>query len=91
MPDGIAFDVDGCLWSASFADDAIYRIDRRGAVELVAHDDRALALNRPANVAFGGPGFDRLFVANLGGTFVSVLDAGVRGQPLWGGLNGFGA
>ena len=49
-----------------------------GAVELVAHDDRAITLNRPANVAFGGEDFDRLFIANLGGSFISVLDAGVR-------------
>jgi gluconolactonase len=90
MPDGMAFDAEGGLWVATFAGDAIYRVDSDGSVETVAHDDRAITLNRPANVAFGGDGFDRLFVANLGGTFISVLDAGVAGLPLWGGLRGYG-
>jgi gluconolactonase len=90
MPDGMAFDVDGGLWVATFAGDAIYRVDRDWSVELVAHDDRAITLNRPANVAFGGEAFDRLFIANLGSNFISVLDAGVAGQPLWGGLRGTG-
>jgi gluconolactonase len=88
MPDGIAFDVEGGLWVATFASDSLYRVDRSGVVELVARDDRAILLNRPANVAFGGESFDRLFVANLGSTFVSVVDVGVPGQPLWGGLRG---
>jgi gluconolactonase len=90
MPDGIAFDADGFLWAASFADDAIYRVDANGRVELMARDSRALVLNRPANVAFGGRHFDQLFVANLGSNYVSVIDVGVRGQYLWGGLNGVG-
>jgi gluconolactonase len=91
MPDGMAFDVDGGLWVATFAGDAIYRIDRSGSVELVAHDDRAITLNRPANVAFGGDAFGQLFIANLGSNFISVLDAGIAGQPLWGGLHGYGS
>ena len=90
MPDGMAFDAEGGLWVATFAGDAIYRVDPDGTVEQVAYDDRAITLNRPANVAFGGEDFDRLFVANLGGSFISVLDAGVAGLPLWGGLRGFG-
>lgn len=91
MPDGMAFDRDGGLWVATFAGDAVYRVDASGRTELVAHDDRAITLNRPANVAFGGAGFDELYVANLGSTFISVIDAGVEGQPLYGGLRGFGA
>lgn len=90
MPDGMAFDADGCLWVAAFAGDALYRVDQSGDIELVAHDDRAILLNRPANVAFGGERFDRLFVANLGADFISVVDAGISGQPLFGGLNGTG-
>jgi sugar lactone lactonase YvrE len=42
-------------------------------------------LNRPTNCAFGGPAFDRLFIANLGGRHLSVLDLGQQGQPLFGG------
>jgi gluconolactonase len=91
MPDGIAFDSEGGLWVATFAGDSIYRVDSTRRTELVAYDDRAITLNRPANLAFGGEGFDQLFIANLGSTFVSVLEAGVTGQPLYGGLRGFGA
>jgi sugar lactone lactonase YvrE len=86
MPDGMAFDQDGGLWVATFAGDAIYRVDSGGQVELTVHDDRGITLNRPTNVAFGGRGFDELYVANLGGTFISVIEAGVVGQPLHGGL-----
>ena len=86
----MAFDSDGGLWVATFAGDAIYRVEPAGTVELVAYDDRALTLNRPANVAFGGEGFDRLFIANLGSNLISVLDAGITGQRLWGGLRGVG-
>lgn len=91
MPDGMAFDVEGGLWVATFAGDAICRVGPDGSVETIAHDDRAITLNRPANVAFGGDSFDRLFIANLGGNFISVLDAGVAGLPLWGGLRGYGS
>jgi sugar lactone lactonase YvrE len=79
MPDGLALDADGAIWVAGYAADAVARVDA-GEVEVVAHDDRAIVLNRPANLAFRG---ERLFVANLGARSVAVLDAGVRGQPLW--------
>jgi len=91
MPDGMAFDTEGGLWVAAFAGDAIYRVEPSGSVTTIAYDDRAITLNRPANVAFGGDNFDRLFIANLGANFISVLDAGVAGLPLWGGLHGFGS
>ena len=45
-------------------------------------DWEAHTLSNPTNIAFGGPAFDQLFVANLGRWHVTRLDAGVRGAPL---------
>ena len=64
------------------------RIEPGGAPEILVEDVLAQTLNRPTNCAFGGPTFDRLFVANLGGRLLSVVDVGRPGQPLYGGPAG---
>jgi gluconolactonase len=85
MPDGIVFDALGNLYATSFAGDGVHRIDPARAVRLIAHDPLAATLNRVTNGAFGGPGFDQLFVANLGARYLSVIDIGIPGQALYGG------
>jgi gluconolactonase len=85
MPDGLAFDAAGDLYVTSYASDCIHRI-AAGSREpsILVDDPLAIALNRPTNCAFGGPRFDQLFVANLGGRHLSLIELGVRGQPLFG-------
>jgi gluconolactonase len=84
VPDGLAFDAAGALYVTMYASDRIYRIEPGGEPEILVEDVLGMALNRPTNCAFGGPDLDRLFVANLGGRLLSVVDVGRRGQPLYG-------
>lgn len=85
MPDGLALDASGALYVTAYASDRIYRIAPGGEPEILIEDILGLTLNRPTNCAFGGSDLDRLFVANLGGRHLSVVDLGRRGQPLYGG------
>lgn len=85
MPDGLALDAAGALYVTMYSSDRIYRIEPGGEPEILVEDVLGLALNRPTNCAFGGPNLDRLFVANLGGRLLSVVDVGRPGQPLYGG------
>jgi hypothetical protein len=48
----------------------------------LVEDPDGVVLNRPANVAFIGPGLDRVAVSSLGGWSISVADVGVTGLPL---------
>jgi len=85
MPDGLAFDAGGALYVTMYGSDRIYRIEPGGQPEILIEDVLGVTLNRPTNCAFGGPNLDRLFVANLGGRLLSVIDVGRRGQRLYGG------
>jgi len=85
MPDGLALDAAGNLYVTMYGSDRIYRIAPGGRPEVLVRDMLGVTLNRPTNCAFGGPAFDRLFIANLGGRHLSVVDLGQRGQPLLGG------
>jgi gluconolactonase len=86
VPDGIALDATGALYVTMYSSDRIYRIEPGGEPEVLVEDVLGMSLNRPTNCAFGGPGLDRLFVANLGGYLLSVVDGvGRRGLPLYGG------
>ncbi len=84
MPDGLAFDEHGDLLVTSFGEDAIQRIATDGSIDTVAIDTRAMTMNRVTNCAFGLWPSSELYLANLGGTMISVLDVGVRGAPLFG-------
>ena len=90
LPDGLAFDSEGNAYVTAFASDAIYKVTPVGHVSLLLRDVTAQTLNRPTNCAFGGPTFDRLYVANLGSHFISAIDIGSAGQPLYGGYRGEG-
>ena len=46
---------------------------------LLAHDRWGILLGRPTNLAFGGPNFDEIFVANLGRFTITRAKLGVRG------------
>ncbi|MGA3104583.1 MAG: SMP-30/gluconolactonase/LRE family protein [Terriglobales bacterium] len=82
IPDGLAFDAVGNLFVTCYASDNVYKVSKRGKVQLVAYDPAGTIIARPTNIAFGGPNFDQIFLANLGRWHVCHAPAGVKGQPL---------
>lgn len=83
LPDGLALDEAGNLYVACYASDEVWQIAPSGGRSLLAWDHHAIRVSRPTNLAWGGAGFDDLYVANLGRTTVTRTRlAGVRGQKL---------
>lgn len=82
IPDGLAFDATGNLYVTTYASNAIYQVRPDGEVALLCIDEECAVLCQATNCAFGGDGFDELYVANLGANHISKLDIGVKGQPL---------
>lgn len=80
--DGIALDADGNYWVTLYRPDGIVRIDATGAGERVVDDHLASTFDAPTNIAWIGEALDRVVVANVGGTSLSIADLGVLGQPL---------
>jgi L-arabinonolactonase len=84
-PDGAAVDVEGGLWCALVGGGQLVRFTGAGLDRTVA-----LPLANPTDVAFGGPGLDRLFVVSIGlgageggidGALLVVEGLEVRGRP----------
>jgi gluconolactonase len=82
QPDGIALAADGTMFVGCYRPDLIWRIEPGGVPERWAEDPDGVILNQPANVAFVGPGLDRLVVSSLGGWNLMVTDPGVPGLPV---------
>ncbi len=82
VPDGIAFDTAGALYVACYAPDRIYRISPGSEPEILFDDWSRMSLNSPTNLAFAGPGRDRLVVASLDGAGLAIANLGVSGAPL---------
>jgi gluconolactonase len=82
VPDGAALDAEGNLLVTCYASDNLYRVTPSGRVSLLAYDPQGTMLARPTNIAFGGPNFDEMYVANLGRWHIARARAGVRGQLL---------
>ena len=92
IPDGIALDVHGGIYVASVAQNAVFRVNTDGSVDVLFHDPAGAVLNTPSSVAFGtGNGFKQtVYVVNL--AFVPTppfapaslvaIDVGVPGMPL---------
>jgi sugar lactone lactonase YvrE len=91
VPDGLAVDSEGFVWSAKWDGWRVVRYAPDGSVDAAL----AVPVQRPTSVAFGGRDLDRLFVTSariglsdaelaagpLAGA-VFVVDAGVRGIPV---------
>jgi gluconolactonase len=82
QPDGIGLAADGTMFVGCYRPDRIYRIPPNGGPEVLVEDPDGVVLNQPANVAFIGPGLDRLAVSSLGGWSLMVADPGTVGAPL---------
>ncbi|TKC85998.1 SMP-30/gluconolactonase/LRE family protein [Trinickia terrae] len=83
-PDGAAIDIDGCYWTCANDAGLLLRFTPNGRL------DRKLALPaaKPSMCAFGGPGFDTLFVTTIRPDsagehdgYVFALNPGVAGLP----------
>ena len=81
-PDGVAMAADGSLLVTLYRPDGVVRIDPAGAVDLVVDDHLASTFDAPTNIAWVGDTLDRVVVANVGDTFLSIGDVGVAGMPL---------
>jgi gluconolactonase len=82
VPDGIALDAQGNLLVSCYAPNAILKISPDRSMTTLVDDWEAHTLCNPTNIAFGGPHFDKLYVANLGRWHISVFDPKVKGLPL---------
>ncbi|MGH1524093.1 SMP-30/gluconolactonase/LRE family protein [Leifsonia sp. L25] len=88
LPDGLAVDMDGCLWIALWGGSRIVRISPEGDLLREIGSEAS----QPASCAFGGPGLRELFVttAQYGldsprtadGSLYRLADAGVSGVPV---------
>jgi gluconolactonase len=81
-PDGIALDADGDYWVTLYRPDGLVRVTPDGLAEVVVDDHLATTFDAPTNLAWVGDALDRVVVANVGDTFLSIGDVGVAGQPL---------
>jgi sugar lactone lactonase YvrE len=81
-PDGIAIAADGSLWVTLYRPDGLMRVWPDGTVELAVDDHLASTFDAPTNVAWVGDALDRVVVANVGDTLLSIGDVGVAGRAL---------
>lgn len=77
VPDGLAVDEDGFVWSVRWGGAAIYRYDPRGRLDRKI----PLPMRYPTSCAFGGDELDCLFVTSASAPFV---DEDRSQQPLAG-------
>jgi gluconolactonase len=82
FPDGLVLDAAGNLYVCCYASDEIWRISPQREKSLFAWDRWAIKLGSPTNLAFGGPGFDELYVANLARTTITRVPIQRQGQKL---------
>ena len=82
VPDGAALDADGNVLVTCYASDNLYKVTPAGRVSLLAYDPQGTMIARPTNIAFGGPNFDQIYVANLGRWHISRAHVRAHGQLL---------
>ena len=80
--DGIAFDADGNLWATEVGKNSIVVITPERRAHVVFQDPEAKVLNRPASIAFGGPGRRTAYIGSLAMTRLAVFDAPAAGASM---------
>lgn len=92
LPDGMAFDVEGNLYvtlpavvksGGMVPANQILKVDTNGNWSVLIDDPTGQKLNFPTNCAFGGPGLQDLYFANLEGDHFSRVRTSFRGHPLY--------
>jgi gluconolactonase len=92
LPDGMAFAADGNLFVTlpAFIRDGkmapahqILQVDTNGRWTTLIDDAKGEKLDFPTNCAFGGPGLQDLYFANLEGDHFSRVHTNFRGHPLY--------
>jgi gluconolactonase len=92
LPDGMAFAADGTLFVTlpAFIREGkmspahqILQVDTNGNWSTLIDDAGGQKLNFPTNCAFGGPGLQDLYFANLEGEHFSRVHTTFRGHPLY--------
>ena len=86
IPDGLAVDAEGFLWSAQWYGGCVVRYDPEGKIERKV----TTPAKQTSSVAFGGPNLDELFITSAAQHFPSPLVppnydpvAGYIGGPLY--------
>jgi len=82
VPDGLAFTADGGVLISCYRPDRIYHLDASGSLRVVAQDPHGTLLAAPTNVCFAGADLEHVLSANLGRWHLTILDLGLRGEPL---------
>jgi gluconolactonase len=92
LPDGMAFDTDGNLYitlpakvqGGSFNPaNQVIKVDTSGNWTMFIDDPAGEKMFFPTNCAFGGPGLQYLYIANLQGDHFSRVHTSVHGHPLY--------
>ncbi len=82
-PDGIAFDCDGNAIVTLPLLNRIVVVDPSGAQETLVDDPEGTVLDLPTNCAFGGPGFDQLYVGHVIADHVALVPYPRPGHRLY--------
>ena len=92
LPDGMAFDVDGNMYitlpgyaveGGMTPANKIIAVKPNGEWSMLIDDADGASLTSPTNCAFGGPGLQDLYFANLEGDHFSRVHTQFHGHPLY--------
>src|SRR5262245_22715619 len=92
LPDGMAFDVEGNLYvtlpgmakAGKLAPaNQIIKVDTKGKWSVLVEDPAGQKLKFTTNCAFGGPGLQDLYIANVEGDSFSRIRTSAHGHPLY--------
>jgi len=83
LPDGMAFDAEGHLIITLPMNNRLIVLDPNGKLSVLLDDPEGKKTQGPTNCAFGGAGFDDLYIAHLEADHIAKLHLGRKGHPLY--------